>query len=290
MASSSSMPLLVKNEEPRNWSELPPELTFSIMIRLDAVEILEDAQKVCRAWRRVSKNPSLWRKIDMRSLKTRKLDRHDLDKMCRNAVDRSEGGLVEISIGNFCTDSLLNYIADRSSNLRSLGLEMFYSMTSNGLVNAVAKLPLLEVLELYETWQNLDLKAIGHSCLKLKTLKLNCSGTKFDDDDALTIAKSMPELRHLQLIGNRLTDIGLNAILDNCPHLEHLDLRKCLNITLSGNLEKRCLEMVKGFRRPNDSTADYPYYAAFYESDEELDCLNSRDVDYYSGGDDYEWY
>ncbi|VVB07868.1 unnamed protein product [Arabis nemorensis] len=211
MASSSSMPPppLVKDEQSRNWSELPPELTSSIMLRLGAFEILENAQKVCRPWQRVSKDPSLWRKIS--------------------------------------TDSLLNYIADRSSNLRSLGLEMSYPMTSNGLVNAVAKLPLLEVLELYETWQNLDLKAIGHSCLKLKTLKLNCSGSmpsqfKSDDDDALAIAKSMPELSHLRLIANRLTETGLNAILDNCLHLEHLDLRCCLNINLSRDLEKRCLE------------------------------------------------
>ncbi|VVB01730.1 unnamed protein product [Arabis nemorensis] len=62
MASSFSMPLLVKDEEPRNWSELPPELTSSIMLRLGVVEILENAQKVCRAWRRASKEPSMWRK------------------------------------------------------------------------------------------------------------------------------------------------------------------------------------------------------------------------------------
>lgn len=55
---------------------------------------------------------------------------------------------------------------------------MSYPMTNNGLVNAVANLPLLEVLELSETWENLDLKTIGHSCPKLTTLKLNCSGTR----------------------------------------------------------------------------------------------------------------
>ena len=40
---------------------------------------------------------------------------------------------------------------------------------------------------------------------------------KFDDDyGALAIAKNMPKLRHLQLIGNgvRVTSDGLQAILD----------------------------------------------------------------------------
>ncbi|KAG2278870.1 hypothetical protein Bca52824_061425 [Brassica carinata] len=72
MASSSSYspPLStsmsqMKPEQPRNWAELPPELISSILLRLNSIEILETAQKVCRSWRRVCKDPSMWRKIDM---------------------------------------------------------------------------------------------------------------------------------------------------------------------------------------------------------------------------------
>lgn len=38
---------------------------------------------------------------------------YDLEKMCRHAVDRSSGGLVDIDIQYFGTDDLLQYIADR---------------------------------------------------------------------------------------------------------------------------------------------------------------------------------
>ncbi|KAL1214646.1 putative F-box protein [Cardamine amara subsp. amara] len=69
----------------------------------------------------------------------------------------------------------------------------------------------------------------------------------------------MPELRHLQHFGNILTNVGLNAILDGCPHLVHLDLRKCFNINFAGDFEKRCFERIKDVKRPNDSTAGHPY-------------------------------
>ncbi|XP_010431272.1 PREDICTED: putative F-box/LRR-repeat protein 21 [Camelina sativa] len=300
-ASSSTLvpPLMMREEEePRNWTELPSEVTSLILLRLGAVEILENAQKVCKPWRHISKDPSMWRKIDMRDLGNRRLKDLDFDTLCRHAVDLSQGGLLEINLDFFSSDSLLAYIADRSRNLRSLGIQMFFTaMTNGGLVNAIARLPLLETLEVSHTCLRLDLKAIGHACPQLKTLKLNSSGSvydgldelgytfllKYDDDYALAIAESMPELRHLQLLGDRLTDTGLNAILDGCPHLEHLDLRKCYNINLVGNLEKQCLERMKEFKGPDDSTADYPYDITFVNSD-----TDSYYDYYYESGSDIE--
>ncbi|CAA7024595.1 unnamed protein product [Microthlaspi erraticum] len=111
--SSSSSPPQMKDEDPVNWAELPSELTASILVRLVVVDILKNAQKVCKPWRRISKDPSIWRKVDMQNLE---VDDYFLSLICRQVVDRSEGGLVEIKIGNFGYDSLLTYIADRFSN------------------------------------------------------------------------------------------------------------------------------------------------------------------------------
>ena len=79
------------------------------------------------------------------------------------------------------------------------------------------------------------------------------------DEEALAIATSMPKLYALQLIGNCLTDNGLKAILDNCPHIQSLDLRACFHVNFAGNLWKRCCEQIKDLRRPYDSTEDYNY-------------------------------
>ncbi|RID40484.1 hypothetical protein BRARA_J00524, partial [Brassica rapa] len=157
--------------------------------------------------------------------------------MCHHAVDRRQGGLVEIHLWNFCTNSLLSYIAH-----------------SKGLAEAVVKLPLLEELEVS------DCSYIGYCSSLGDTPKVVGQSYK-SDDVALAIAETMPGLRHLQLFGNKLTEAGLNAILDSCPNLEHLDLRNCYNLNLSGNLKKRCSEMIKVVRRPNELIHDYPFDA-----------------------------
>nr|GEX23874.1 hypothetical protein [Tanacetum cinerariifolium] len=42
---------------------------------------------------------------------------------------------------------------------------------------------------------------------------------------AIAIGKTLHALRHLELIGNTMSNIGLKAILDGCCHLETLDLQ-----------------------------------------------------------------
>ncbi|KAF2589876.1 hypothetical protein F2Q70_00042006 [Brassica cretica] len=193
------------------------------------------------------------------------------EKLCRHAVDLSQGELVEIDIWHFGSDSLLSYVADRfqnlvncvslnrclekwvirilgeddsnivmllrpkcvsfrilgeddsnivmllrskcvsfrlsgcyekmiltfSSNLRSLKVAQCHEITSEGLTEAVAKLPLLEELEVsYCSLSEESLKVIGQSCPNLKTLKKNCVGYRRPrdecDDVALAIAETMP--------------------------------------------------------------------------------------------------
>ncbi|CAH8276926.1 unnamed protein product [Arabidopsis lyrata] len=286
---SSSVPSLMKDEEPRNWAELPSELTFSILNRLGAIDILENAQKVCTSWRRVSLDPLMWRKIDMHYLGDMGSMIYDFESMCRHAVDRSQGGLVEIDIWHFGTDDLLNYIADRSSNLRSLRLAMCNQITDEGVTEAVVKLPLLEDLDVsFCAFLGESLRVVGQSCPNLKTLKLNRS-PGIDcflfrpNINAIVIAESMPNLRHIQLFGNEINNTGLNAILDGCPHVEHLDLRKCFNINLVEDIEKRCSERIRVLRRPYDSTADFLFDNIWF-----LECYSDSDSDDADRDDDYD--
>ncbi|XP_019093444.1 PREDICTED: putative F-box/LRR-repeat protein 23 [Camelina sativa] len=205
---------------------------------------------VCRSWRRVSKDPSMWWIIELDDLAS--------EGMCRRAIDLSDGGLVEIFIGvesEYWGEAILAYMADRSSLLRSLTLSCSSFFLGELFREAVVKLPLLEYLNVPGLkLSRKSLEVVCKSCPNLKTLKLHhCPFSRdIDNSIALIIALSMPGLRHLELCGHPLSNTGLNAILDRCPHLEYLDLRECLHIDLSGNLEKRCLERIKYLRRPND--------------------------------------
>lgn len=68
----------------------------------------------------------------------------------------------------------------------------------------------------------------------------------------------MPRLCHLDIKGNRLTDIGFLAILDGCPLLESLDMEGCCNLDLDEGLKERCLEQIKDLRLPAEK--NYEYY------------------------------
>ncbi|KAG2684676.1 hypothetical protein I3843_10G084100 [Carya illinoinensis] len=272
----------------RNWLELPRDVTASILLRLGAVEILTCAQKVCLLWRNLCKDLSMWRKIDMRNLGDLWDMPYDLETMCRHAVDRSCGQLVDINVEYFDTDELLHYIAESSSQVKRLRLVCCYNISVEGLSEVAAKLPLLEDLEIsYGPLSKEPLEAVGRCCPLLKSLKFNSQGYRRPriecDEEAIAIAENMTELRHLQLFGNKLTNDGLKAVLDGCHHLESLDLRQCFNVTLTGNLGRRCTERIKYLRSPCDSTNDY-------EFDAELHDTGSFDDDYPSGFSDIDYF
>uniref|UniRef100_A0A3Q7IFH7 F-box domain-containing protein n=1 Tax=Solanum lycopersicum TaxID=4081 RepID=A0A3Q7IFH7_SOLLC len=236
---------------------------MGILRRVGTIEILESVQRVCSTWWKVCHDPAMWRVIDL------KHESHFsrmplvlymlLDRMYRIAVDRSQGKLLIISIQNFGSREFLNYIAKR------------YSIAKDRLAVAAKNLPLLEELHIHLTFiSEEDIESVGRYCPMFKSFTLNASEydtfgnlISADDGQALAIAKSMPELRHLVLIANTLTNVGLEAILDGCPHLVSLDLRCSYNIDLGGDLGKRCREQIVDLKQPCASCQDYEFYSEF---------------------------
>ncbi|EXB67281.1 hypothetical protein L484_025762 [Morus notabilis] len=143
----------------------------------------------------------------------------------------------------------------------------------------VAKLPLLEELELFRGNFSAEvLEAVGQCCPRLETLKFNGLGYCFSLDMSpdmeeefrgvhWPLLENFPKLRRLELIGNSLSDIGLRAILDGCPHLESLNLGCCFNLRMKGNLRERCRDMIKSLRYTFDGAFIYDeefYYELAY--------------------------
>lgn len=96
----------------RNWTELPDDITAVIISRLPVIDVLTSAQIVCMKWHKICNEPLAWRTIDMHGHNPATF--HKMFKMCRHGVDRSSGNLVNISLGYFCNDDLLEYITNRS--------------------------------------------------------------------------------------------------------------------------------------------------------------------------------
>ncbi|EEE56842.1 hypothetical protein OsJ_06452 [Oryza sativa Japonica Group] len=151
-----------------------------------------------------------------------------------------------------------------TSCLKSLRLRDCIKISEKGLVAVGKTSPCLEELELTTCTISILLKAVGEAFPNLKCLRLNHRwfDVQFDEfrDNfhALGIACSMHRLRHLQIFANRLRNNALAAILDNCPHLESLDLRQCFNVDVDAEVRAKCARL-KDVRFPNDSTKDYEY-------------------------------
>ncbi|KAI3508585.1 hypothetical protein L1887_23593 [Cichorium endivia] len=252
----------------RNWLDLPYDVMANILYRVGVIDILENAQKVCTTWHKICKDPAMWRVIHMKIL----YPNTQIREMCKDAVNRSQGQLVDIGIVDFVNDELLQYIADRSSQLKRLNIEGGLPDVLGNWAQAFKKFAFLEELDLYRT--RISKKAIetaGRCCPMLKTLKVNhenCiywhGGTDEEslmvrNNTAIAIGFNLPGLRHLELIGNNMTNIGLLVILVGCRHLESLDLRQCLYIDLKGDVGKECIEKIKCLKFPEDSLEGCPY-------------------------------
>ncbi|CAL5189555.1 unnamed protein product [Lathyrus oleraceus] len=244
-----------------NWLELPRDITMNILQRLETLALVTSASVVCPVWWNICKDPLIWTTIDLRSVSLSNIDfkySSTLEKICRYAVNRSCGHLKDIYIKIFGTDELLLLIANSASKLRCIQLELCHEISNKVLEEVVNKQPFLEELEF---WHCFELREdsfghIGGSCQFLKSLKFspcveavshnNC------DDAAVTLGKTMSNLRHLTILNNELTN-GLQAILDGCPFLESLDIRGCLYVDLDGSLGKRCNAQIKELRFPAES-------------------------------------
>ncbi|XP_060179348.1 F-box protein SKIP19-like [Lycium barbarum] len=104
--------------------------------------MLLNAQNVCTTWRRICKEPSMWRVINPWK---------NLGDISDKNYDKNLGQVVDISLEILATDDLLSYVAQRSGKLKRLSIAFYVGKVCKGLDEVVRKLPLLEELSLTHT-------------------------------------------------------------------------------------------------------------------------------------------
>ncbi|XP_071703373.1 putative F-box/LRR-repeat protein 23 [Rutidosis leptorrhynchoides] len=249
-----------------NWFDLPLDLKINILSRIAHVEILENTQFVCTDWYKVCNDPSMWKVINMYGMANCFAGSYtECMKLCKHVVDRSQGQLVDLIFPpRLQSDEVLMYVADRASQLKRL--EMYIGsdiygrsedLSMKSLHKALKKFPLLE--ELNVAFNHLSkevIESLGRYCPLLKTLNFYQEGPRsssllLNDELAMSIGENLHELRHLKLINNCISNIGLKVILDGCRQLESLNLRMCGHIDLNGDVVKRASKQIKHLTLPS---------------------------------------
>ncbi|XP_047309295.1 putative F-box/LRR-repeat protein 23 [Impatiens glandulifera] len=304
--------------ETRNWVDNLPR---DVLQKVGTIDILVNVQRVCLSWRKICKDPIIWRSIDIHDIqKLFNLPGEelpcDVSKMIEIAIDKSCGQLININLEYTGNDQLLKYITDRKIQLKTLRIK-WSSITDEGLSEAAKMMSSIE--ELYINFggiKHIGLENVGLNCPGLKSLTYirPVIVTKIEYEDeisfieheedyydgidpnsvALAISRTMPQLQHLNLIGNGMTNEGLQAILDSCPRLESLDLRKCFRVDLTSDpkLGKRC-SSIKEFYHPSDSTDpgdEFESYDAadyYFTDNDDFDSSDNGDLDYAGGNEDF---
>ncbi|KAL6658883.1 hypothetical protein ACP70R_002923 [Stipagrostis hirtigluma subsp. patula] len=245
--------------EARDWAELPLDVLLAVLGRLGQVETLLGPGQVCRPWRRAARDePALWRRVDLRGHGDLK-DRVNLKVVAKAAIRRAAGQCVSFWAEYAADNEVLRFLGNQAPYLRSLRLISCQDIVTKRFVKAIKKFPLLEELEISlvpNIRGNHVFELVGKACPELKSFRLNKSrfhGIQLSDTRGIT---AMHGLHSLQLFGNVLTNEELAAILDNCPHLELLDIRHCFNIIMDDALHAKCAT-IKTLRLPYDSTDDY---------------------------------
>jgi len=95
--------------EARDWAALPQDILLAVFLKLGPLEIMQGAELVCTAWRRVAVDePILWRRVDMGTVTTWSAAGR---AMARAAVDRGEGQCEAFS--GPCDSDLLLCLIER---------------------------------------------------------------------------------------------------------------------------------------------------------------------------------
>jgi hypothetical protein len=119
-------------------------------------------------------------------------------------------------------------------------------ISNEGFANAIKRFQMLEELELSGCLRDAQLlELVPGVCPGLRHLRLvnEWNFGPNDDRTAHAIAR-IHGLRSLHIVNDKIDNEGLTLILDNCCHLEYLNICDCDNINMDDKLQAKCAGII----------------------------------------------
>ncbi|KAK5824161.1 hypothetical protein PVK06_018924 [Gossypium arboreum] len=125
-----------EQSEFRYWNELLPDVLGLIFTSLPIQELLTVIPCVCKSWSKVVTGPHCWQYIDLDERSCRRLS-HQLDRMLRMLITRSNGSLRSLHVSGLQNDSTFSFITENVGSLQVLRLPR--SLISDSIVKQTAQ-------------------------------------------------------------------------------------------------------------------------------------------------------
>jgi len=260
----------------RPWDELIPDVLGLIFSKLCLQDRLTVVPRICKSWNKVVLGPYCWQEIDIDEWSEQCMP-YQLDRMLEMLITRSSGSLRKLSATRFHNDAMFPFIADHAPSLQTLRLPR--SSLSDTIVEQIAgRLSMVTFLDLSYCGKisASALEIVGIKCKSLVGLCRNMHPLDEADKDAQenearTIATTMPKLKHLEMAYHHIGTENALKILSSCTDLEYMDLRGCWDVDLDEKLLKDKFSKVKVL---GPFVMDY-----YYERDNlEDECLDYSDA------------
>ncbi|XP_059318051.1 F-box protein FBW2 [Lycium ferocissimum] len=228
----------------RRWDELIPDALGLIFRKLPLQEVLTIVPRVCKSWGKAARGPYCWQEIDIEEWSKNRCP-DNLDRMLQLLITRSSGSLRKLCVSGLSWEQSFSFIANNAKSLQMLRLPK--SEIGDSVVERVAgmfsNITFLDVSYCIKIGAK-ALEAIGKHCKCLTGLRrtmhpLEVINKLSQDDEALAIATTMPNLKQLEIAYMLVGTKSIIEVLKNCRHLELLDVRGCWNVNLDGNFVKK---------------------------------------------------
>lgn len=158
------------------------------------------------------------------------LDLRGCGLLSQTSIDCPNLSSLDASYCSQLGDECLTSTTSACPAIQHLILANCFLVGTAGLL-ALKKLVDLTMLDLSYTFLT-DLSPIFEACPRLKVLRLSaCKYLKETALDALHGGKKLPELQELDISYGSLGRRAIEGVLAHCPHLVHISLNGCANVT-----------------------------------------------------------
>ncbi|RID81256.1 hypothetical protein BRARA_A03852 [Brassica rapa] len=208
-----------RSENVPKWENMDKDMLVNIFKKLDVVDVVMGASRVCITWFLASHNKTMWNTIKF----------NDTDSI---VADNTKPHLQDNNNGEKHRYQLREIFIEINKFSRAEPVEFFFNVNSNVLEEDLAIISNGKLALPIQETQNLNSLASSFSKWKnLKTLII----AKFANSDDLnhefkTIAKNCRNLTTIKL-AYRLDHALANIILGKLPNLERLSLR-CTSVSI----------------------------------------------------------